>query len=156
MQTQTAQNTTQGDVVTPLETGTRQRTDAEKQRAAEAKAARTAALAEQDRERQQRLLRDAQELTRCLNSGMGLLTPVQVRQIANAVTGTNNEPMEVLRSLNERSFQARAEKWRNSPTQMVKLSFTVFRFSLQILLECGDFDDRLIFSDNLMFLDQTF
>jgi hypothetical protein len=33
---------------------------------------------------------------------MGLLTPDQVRQIANAVTGTNNEPMEVLRGLNER------------------------------------------------------
>ncbi len=33
---------------------------------------------------------------------MGLLTPDQVRQIADAVTGTNNEPMEVLRSLNER------------------------------------------------------
>ena len=101
MQTQTAQNTTQGDAATPLETGTRQRTDAEKQRAAEAKAAHTA-LAEQDRDRQQRLLRDAQELNKCLNSGMGLLTPDQVRQIADAVTGTNNEPMEVLRSLNER------------------------------------------------------
>jgi hypothetical protein len=101
VQTQTAQNTAQGDAATPLETGTRQRTDAEKQRAAEAKAARTA-LAEQDWERQQRLLRDAQELTRFLNSGMGPLTPDQVRQIADAVTGTNNEPMEVLRSLNER------------------------------------------------------
>ena len=101
MQTQTTQNTAQGDAATPLETGTRQRTDAEKQRAAEVKAAH-AALAEQDRERQQRLLRDAQELNKCLNSGMGLLTPDQVRQIADAVTGTNNEPMEVLRSLNER------------------------------------------------------
>ncbi len=101
MQTQTAQNTAQGDAATPLETRTRQRTDAEKQRAAEAKAAR-AALAEQDRERQQRLLRDAQELNKCLNSSLGLLTPDQVRQIADAVTGTNNEPMKVLRSLNER------------------------------------------------------
>ncbi len=101
MRTQTAQNTAQGDAATPLETGTRQRTDAEKQRAAEVKAAR-AALAKQDRERQQRLLRDAQELKKCLNSGMGLLTPGQVRQIAGAVTGTNNEPIEVLRSLNER------------------------------------------------------
>ena len=100
MQTQTAQNTAQGDAASPLETGTRQHTDAEKQRAAEAKAAR-AALTEQDRERQQRLLKDTQELNKCLNSGMGLLTPDQVRQIADAVTGTNNEPMEVLRSLNE-------------------------------------------------------
>jgi hypothetical protein len=33
---------------------------------------------------------------------VGLLTPDQVRQIANSVTGTNNEPMEVLRSLKER------------------------------------------------------
>ena len=101
MQTQTAQNTAQGDAATPLETGTRQRTDAEKPQAAEAKAAH-AALANQDRERQQRLLRDTQELNKCLNSGMGLLTPDQVRQIADTVTGTNNEPMEVLRSLNER------------------------------------------------------
>jgi hypothetical protein len=30
------------------------------------------------------------------------LTPDQMRQIANAVTGTNSKPMEVLRSLNER------------------------------------------------------
>ncbi len=101
MQTQAAQNTAQGDAATPLETGTRQRTDAEKQWAAEVKAA-CAALAEQDRERQQRLLRDGQELNKCLNLGMGLLTPDQVRQIADAVMGTNNEPMEVLRSLNER------------------------------------------------------
>ncbi len=47
-------------------------------------------------------MRDAQELNKCLNSGVGLLTPDQVRQIADAVTVTNNEPMEVLRSLNER------------------------------------------------------
>ena len=60
-----------------------------------------AVLAEQDQERQQGLLRDAQELTRCLNLGMGLLTPKKVRQIANVVTGTNKEPMEVLRGLNE-------------------------------------------------------
>jgi hypothetical protein len=33
-QTQTAQNTAQGDAATPLETGLRQRGDAEKQRAA--------------------------------------------------------------------------------------------------------------------------
>jgi hypothetical protein len=35
-QTQTAQKTAQGDAATPLETGVRQRGDAEKQRAAEA------------------------------------------------------------------------------------------------------------------------
>jgi hypothetical protein len=96
------QNTMQGDAATPLETGTRQRSDAEKQRAAEVKAARAAALAEQDREMQQGLLRDAQELSRCLTSGVGILTPKQVRQITCAVTGTNKEPMEVLRGLNER------------------------------------------------------
>jgi hypothetical protein len=36
-QTQAAQNTAQGDAATPLETGVRQRGDAEKQRAAEVK-----------------------------------------------------------------------------------------------------------------------
>jgi hypothetical protein len=51
VQTQTAKNAAQGDAATSLETGTRQRTDAEKQRAAEAKAT-LVALAEQDRERQ--------------------------------------------------------------------------------------------------------
>jgi hypothetical protein len=45
VQTQTSQNTSQGDAATPLETGVRQRSDAEKQRATEAKAAREAALA---------------------------------------------------------------------------------------------------------------
>jgi hypothetical protein len=58
--------------------------------AAEAKAAHEAALTALNWERQQRRIRDAQELTRCLNSGMGLLTPEQVWQITNAVTGTNN------------------------------------------------------------------
>jgi hypothetical protein len=52
VQPQTAQNT-----------GTRQRTDAERQRVAEAKAAREAALTELNRERQQKRIRDAQELT---------------------------------------------------------------------------------------------
>jgi hypothetical protein len=47
-------------------------------------------------------LRYARELNRCLNSGMGLLTPEQVRKIACAVTGINKEPMEVLRGLKER------------------------------------------------------
>ncbi len=49
VQTQTAQDTVQGESATPLETGTRQRTNAEKQRATEAKAARVAALAEVNR-----------------------------------------------------------------------------------------------------------
>jgi hypothetical protein len=71
-QTQAAQNTAQGDNATPLETGLRQRADAESQRAAEAKAARDAALATFNRERRQEHLRNAQELTECLGSGMGL------------------------------------------------------------------------------------
>jgi hypothetical protein len=60
------------------------------------------ARAKLNRERQQKRLRDTQELTKCLSSGMGLLTPEQVRQITNAVTGTDNEPMDALRSFNER------------------------------------------------------
>jgi hypothetical protein len=64
VQPQTAQDTAQGDAATPLETGARERTDAERQRAAEAKAAREAALAKLNRERQQKRLRDAQELTK--------------------------------------------------------------------------------------------
>ncbi len=110
VQPQTAQNTAQGDSATPLKTGTRQRTDAERQRAEETKAAREAALTELNRERQQKCIRNAQELTRCLSTGMGLLTPEQVglltpeqvRQITNTVTGSNNEPMDTLRSFNER------------------------------------------------------
>jgi hypothetical protein len=43
-QIQAVQNTAQGDAATPLETGLRQRSDAEKQRAAEAKAACEAVL----------------------------------------------------------------------------------------------------------------
>ena len=66
-QTQTAQNTAQGDAATPLETEVRQRGDAEKQRAAEAKAAREAALVKLNKERRQKRLRDAQEL----NEGLG-------------------------------------------------------------------------------------
>ncbi len=42
--TQAAQNIAQGDNATPLETGLRQRSDVESQRAAEAKAARDTAL----------------------------------------------------------------------------------------------------------------
>ncbi len=44
VQREMAQNTAQGDAATPLETGARRRADAEKQRAAEAKAARAEAL----------------------------------------------------------------------------------------------------------------
>jgi hypothetical protein len=73
-QIQTAQNTTKGDATTPLETGLRQRGDAENQRAAEAKAAREATLASFNRERQQKSLRNAQELIECLGSGMDLLS----------------------------------------------------------------------------------
>jgi hypothetical protein len=58
VQTQTAQNTVQGDAATPLETRARQRNDDEKQRAAEAKAAREAALTKLNKERQQKRLRD--------------------------------------------------------------------------------------------------
>jgi hypothetical protein len=53
VQTQTAQNTAQGDAATSLETGVRQRGDAEKQRAAEAKAACEAALAKLNKKRRQ-------------------------------------------------------------------------------------------------------
>jgi hypothetical protein len=97
-----AQDTAQGDAATPLETVTRQRTDAEKQRAAEARAAREAALAKLNRERQLKRLRDAQEFTKCLSSGMDLLTPEQVRQFTNSATDTDNEPMDALRSFNKR------------------------------------------------------
>jgi hypothetical protein len=83
-QTHTAQNTAQGDGATPLETGLRQRGDVESQQAAEAKAAREAALASFNRERRQRTLRNAQELIDCLGSGMDLLTPEQVAQIIEA------------------------------------------------------------------------
>ncbi len=68
----------------------------------EAKAAREAVLTELSQERQQKPIRDAQELTRCLSTGMGLLKPEQLRQITNTVTGTNIEPMDTLRSFNER------------------------------------------------------
>jgi hypothetical protein len=69
---------------------------------AEVKVAREAALTELNQERQQKRIRDAQKLTRCLSTGMGLLTPEQVRQITNTVTETNNKPMVTLRSFNER------------------------------------------------------
>ncbi len=50
------QNIAQGDHATPLETGARQRTDAENQRAAEAKAAREAALVELNRKKGSRIV----------------------------------------------------------------------------------------------------
>ncbi len=96
MQPQTEQDTAQGDSAAPLETGTRSHTDAERQWTAEA------ALVKLNRERQQKRIRHGQELTRCLSTGMGLCTPEQVRQITNPVTGTDNEPMDALRSFNER------------------------------------------------------
>ena len=87
--TQAAQNTAQGDNATPLETGLRQRGNAESQRAAKAKAARDAALASFNRERRQRTLRNAQELIDCLGSGMDLLTPEQVAQITEAAAAAS-------------------------------------------------------------------
>jgi hypothetical protein len=53
----TVQDTAQGDNATPLETGLRQRGNAESQRAAEAKAARDTALAAFNWERRQERLR---------------------------------------------------------------------------------------------------
>jgi 16S rRNA G1207 methylase RsmC len=76
-----------GGCCIPLETGARQRSDTEKQQTAEAKAACEAALAKLNKERhQQQCLREAQELYKCLSSGMDLLTPGQVRQITDAAT----------------------------------------------------------------------
>jgi hypothetical protein len=112
VQTQTVQNIAQGDSATPLETG---RDSSPMQRAAEAKAARAAALAKLNRERQQRLLRDAPELTKCLNSGMGLL---DTRPGAPDRKRTNNEPMEVLRSLNERLDVLREENPQASNAEL--------------------------------------
>jgi hypothetical protein len=86
--TQSAQNTAQGDNATPLETGLRQRGDAESQRAAEAKAARDSALTALNRERRQERLRTAQELVNCLVSGMDLLTPEQVAQITEVAAAS--------------------------------------------------------------------
>jgi hypothetical protein len=108
-QTQAAQNTVQGDAATPLELEVRQRGDAEKQRAAEAKAAREAALAKLNKERRQKRLRDGQELNECLGSGMDLLTPEQVGQITEAATAAGNEPMDALRSFGERLRNLREE-----------------------------------------------
>jgi hypothetical protein len=103
------QNTAQGEDATPLETGLRQRGDVENQRAAEAKAAREAALASFNRERRQRTLRNAQELIDCLGSGMDLLTPEQVAQITEAAAAAGSEPREALRSFGERLRDLRNE-----------------------------------------------
>jgi hypothetical protein len=115
-QTQTAHKTAQGEAATPLETGVRQRGDAEKQRAVEAKAAREAALAKLNKERWQKHLRDAQGLNKCLGSGMDLLTPEQVWQITEAATLVVNEPMEALRSFGERLRNLREENPHESET----------------------------------------
>jgi hypothetical protein len=101
-QTHTVQNTAQGDAETPLETGLRQCGDVENQRAAEAKAAREAALASFNRERRQKSLRNAQELIECLGSGMDLLSTEQVAQITEAPAAAGSEPREALRSFGER------------------------------------------------------
>jgi len=118
-QTQAAQNTAQGDAAAPLETGARQRSDTEKQQTAEAKAACEAALAKLNKERQQQqCLREAQELYKCLSSGMDLLTPGQVRQITDAVTTAGNEPMDALRSFGERLRILREENPHASETDL--------------------------------------
>jgi hypothetical protein len=103
-QTQTAQNTAQGDAATPLEIGLRQRGDAEKQRAAEAKA-----LANISKERRQKRLRSAQDLNECLGAGMDLLSPEQVAQITEAATAAGSEPRNALRSFGERLRDLRDE-----------------------------------------------
>ena len=108
-QTHTAQNTAQGDAATPLETWLRQRSNVENQRAAEAKAAREAALASFNRESRQKSLRNAQELIECLGSGMDLLTPEQVAQITEAAAAAGSEPREALRSFGERLRDLRNE-----------------------------------------------
>jgi hypothetical protein len=108
-QTQTAQNTAQGGAATPLETDLRQRGDAEKQQAAEAKAAHETALANINRERRQKCLRSAQELIECLGSGMDLLSPEQVGQITEAAAAACSEPWDALRSFRERLRNLRDE-----------------------------------------------
>jgi hypothetical protein len=105
-QTHTAQNTSKGDAKTSLETGLRQRGDVENQRAAQAKAARKVALASFNKERQQKSLRNAQQLIECLGSGMDLLSTEQVAQITEA---DGSEPREALRSFGERLRDLRNE-----------------------------------------------
>ena len=107
--TQAAQNIAQGDNATPLETGLRQRGNAESQRAAEAKAARDTALTAFNRERRQERLRTAQELVECLGAGMDLLSTEQVKQIKEAAAAAGNEPGEALRSFGERLRDLRKE-----------------------------------------------
>jgi len=115
-QTQTTQNTAEGDAATPLETGVRQCSDAEKQWAANAKAAREAALVKLNKERRQKRLRDAQELNDCLGSGMDLLTPEQVWQITEAAMVASNKPMGALRGFGERLRNLREENPHASET----------------------------------------
>ncbi len=87
----------------------RQRGDIENQGVAEAKAARAATLAKLNKERRQKRLKDAQELNKCLGSGMDLLTPKQVWQITEAATAASNKPMDALRSFGERLRNLREE-----------------------------------------------
>jgi hypothetical protein len=96
----------------------RQRGDAEKQRAAEAKAAREAALANINRERRQKRLRNAQELIECLGSGMDLLSPEQVGQITEAGAAAGSEPRDALRSFGERLRDLRDENPHNSEADL--------------------------------------
>ncbi len=114
-QTQTAQNTAQGDAATPLETGLRQRGDAEKQGVAEAKAAREAALANLNKERRQKRLRSAQELNECLGSGMDLLT---LEQVGRSLAAAGSEPRDALRSFRERLRDLREENPHASKTDL--------------------------------------
>ncbi len=110
----------QGDAATPLETGLRQRGDAEKQRAAEAKAAREAALANLNKERRQKRLRSAQELNECPGSGMDLLTLEQAGQITEGAAAAGSEPRDALRSFGERLRDLRDENPHASEADLRK------------------------------------
>jgi hypothetical protein len=108
VQEETGQDTAreEGMAANPLETRARKRTDAERQRIAEAQAARADALAELNQERQLyraaeelQITADNQELEECLKNSMELLTHQQVERVANAVQGTTKGPLEALRGL---------------------------------------------------------
>ena len=107
--TQTAQSIAQGDNVTPLETGLRQRGNVESQRAVDTKTARDTSLVATNRERRQEQLKAAQELVECLGAGMDLLSAEQVKQIKEAAAAAGNEPGEALRSFGERLRDLRRE-----------------------------------------------
>jgi hypothetical protein len=139
-QTHTAQNTAQGDDATPLETGLRQRGDVENQRAAEAKAAREAALASFNRERRQKTLRNAQELINCLGSGMDLLTPEQVAQITEAAGAAGSEPREALRSFGERLRDLRNENPHASEADLRE----AVKGAVQAMMQEGSGEERIL------------